>query len=79
MLWTYYRFNAHLYLGFSISGVKIPDENLTPEQLQHRQEQMAKIQALEGALLGPRQPVDTSSAPTPTSTQPSSTASSSMP
>lgn len=30
----------------SLQGVKVPDENLTPQQLQHREEQLAKIKQM---------------------------------
>lgn len=31
----------------SLQGVKVPDENLTPQQLQHREEQLAKLKLLK--------------------------------
>lgn len=36
----------------SLQGVKVPDENLTPQQLQHREEQLAKIKQMNQIFFG---------------------------
>lgn len=44
---------------FAISGVKVPDENLTPQQRQHREEQLAMIRKMQ-QILFPEQQMDPS-------------------
>lgn len=41
---------ALMSTGGSLTGVKIPDENLTPQQRQHREEQLAMIRKMQQLL-----------------------------
>lgn len=42
----------------SLQGVKVPDENLTPQQRQHREEQLAAIRRMQQMLFPERQPME---------------------
>lgn len=42
----------------SLQGVKVPDENLTPQQRQHREEQLATIRKMQQMLFPENQSVD---------------------
>ncbi|XP_054709210.1 protein BCL9 homolog [Uloborus diversus] len=42
----------------TLSGVKVPDENLTPQQRQHREEQLAMIRKMQQLLFPEQQPID---------------------
>ncbi|XP_053968023.1 protein BCL9 homolog isoform X3 [Anastrepha ludens] len=39
----------------SLQGIKVPDENLTPQQRQHREEQLAKLKQIDQFLSNPLQ------------------------
>ncbi len=39
----------------SLQGIKVPDENLTPQQRQHREEQLAKLKQVDQFLSNPLQ------------------------
>ncbi|XP_039968184.1 protein BCL9 homolog [Bactrocera tryoni] len=39
----------------SLQGIKVPDENLTPQQRQHREEQLAKLKQIDKFLSNPLQ------------------------
>ena len=41
-----YNFVISVGMQPSLQGVKVPDENLTPQQRQHREEQLATIRKL---------------------------------
>ncbi|GBL74396.1 hypothetical protein AVEN_235362-1 [Araneus ventricosus] len=45
--------------GGPLTGVKVPDENLTPQQRQHREEQLAMIRKMQQILFPEQQQMDT--------------------
>ncbi|XP_023158976.1 protein BCL9 homolog, partial [Ceratitis capitata] len=42
----------------SLQGIKVPDENLTPQQRQHREEQLAKLKQIDQFLSNPLQGIN---------------------
>ncbi|XP_061401605.1 protein BCL9 homolog [Musca vetustissima] len=42
----------------TLQGVKVPDENLTPQQRQHREEQLAKLKKMNKFLFPDKDPAD---------------------
>ncbi|KAF4533444.1 hypothetical protein B566_EDAN001170 [Ephemera danica] len=49
----------------SLMGVKVPDENLTPQQRQHREEQLASLRKIQQLLFPEQQPGSGSAAGSP--------------
>lgn len=49
-LYKQYLFGCFLIFSIDVAGVKVPDENLTPQQRQHREEQLATLRKMQQIL-----------------------------
>ena len=50
-----YALDHHQHMMRSMAGARVPDENLTPEQLQRREEQLAQLQKIKQMLFPEKQ------------------------